>query len=104
MQQFAQVFHFPQRGRDQTADSDNICLVFFGSLNNTLIVNHDTKVDYVQIITGQNNIHDIFTDVVYVSFHRGNHDTGAAGYVFARCVVTFDFRLQDVYGFFHNLG
>ena len=78
--------------------------MFFGSLDNALVVNHDTKVYDFQVVAGKNNVHDVFTDVVDVSFHRGNHNTGATGYVLTGCVVTFDFRLQDVYGFFHDFG
>src|SRR5262245_14018621 len=66
--------HFVQRGRDQSAQSDQIRLLLLGCLQDFFRWHHDTEVDDLIIVAAQYDPNDVLADVMYVSLHRCHHN------------------------------
>ena len=65
----------------------------FGCGNDFLVIDHPPQVDDIEIVAGQYDTDDVFTDIVYISF-GSRKDNFRALNIFSRTgVVFFDLRL-----------
>ena len=68
------MHHFFQRGGDQAGQPDGIGVDFLGLGKNLLAGNHDTHIDHVEVVALKNDGYDVFSDIVDIAFHGGDHD------------------------------
>ena len=75
------VFHFAcnnghlfKRGCNKARETNDVGIVLLGSRNNVRGGHHHPQVNNLEVIALQDNRDDVFTNVVYVAFDRGeNH-------------------------------
>ena len=65
--------HLFQRRRDQSAESDDIGIMFDCRIDDRLCRHHHTEVDHRTVVALQNDRNDVFTNIVYVAFYGCNH-------------------------------
>ena len=100
------IDHFIQRWRDQAGKTDDIGILFTGCFQDFITRHHDAKIDNFIVVTLQYHTHNVFTDVMYITFYRRQHDfTVAATLLLAGFDVRFQIRhcLLHYAGRFHHL-
>ena len=94
--------HFIQRRRDQTAETDNIGLLFNRRVDDLVRRHHDAEIDDIVVIAAQHDADDIFADVVDVAFDRGEDQLGAPGSILRLVLFRLEKWRQIGHGFFHH--
>ena len=65
------MHHFVQRRGDESAEADNIRVFLTGSVQDFIRGYHYAEVNNIISITTEYHAHDIFTNIMYVAFNRG---------------------------------
>ena len=68
------VHHLVERGRDQTAQSDQIGLLLARAPQDAVARHHHAQVDDPVVVALEDHPHDVLADVVHVPLDRGHHD------------------------------
>ena len=90
------ILHLFQTRRDQTAETHNVGVFFFGFGQNFVARHHHAHIHHFKVIALQNHCHDVFADVVHIAFDGGDDD-----FAFG-----FDIAARVLQGFFlgFNIG
>ena len=97
------MHHFIEGWRDQTTEPNGINLMLFRFLQDCGAGNHHTEVDHLVVVTLEHNPHDIFPDVVHITFDGGHEDL-AGGLTFLSGRFLLKVRFQVGHGLFHDPG
>ena len=68
------MHHLIQRRRNQPAQSDDVCIVFNRLIKDFVGSNHHTKVYDIVSIATQYNTHNIFSDIMYITFYSSKQN------------------------------
>jgi hypothetical protein len=66
--------HLVERGRDQTAQADEVGLLVDGRLQDAVHGDHDPQIHDRVVVAAENDAHDVLPDIVHVALHRGEDD------------------------------
>ncbi len=103
---FCHVDHFIQRRGNQAGEANQVRVHLFRRFEDFIRWHHHAEIDDFVVITLQHHADDIFTDIVYVTLHRGDDHLAVAGtFLFAGLNVRFEVghRLLHYAGRFHHL-
>jgi len=90
---FGDMHHLVQGWSDQAREADNVHLMFPGQLQDGLCRYHNPGVDHLVVVALQHHGHDIFTDIVYITFDCGHQDL-ALGLAVGLALLLLDEWLQ----------
>ena len=94
------VFHDDRRLHQKSGHADDVSLVFRCGVENVGNGLFDAQVNHVVAVIGQDDVHEVFPDIVDVSFDRGQDDLSLG-----RGVVGSLHELFQVgYGCFHRFS
>ena len=94
------VFHDDRRFHQESGHADDVSLVFRCGVENVGNGLLDAQVNHVVAVIGQDNVHEVFPDIVDVAFDRGQDDLSLG-----RGVVGGLHELFQVgYGGFHRFS
>ncbi len=96
--------HFIKRRRDQSAQPNHINVMLFGSRKDFFGRRHHSQINYIVVITAQNNGYNIFTDVVYIPFYRSKKNLCFGFGILILFLLLFNIRDQYCHTFFHDAG
>ena len=83
----------------QAAESDDVYVVFAGLFDDGLGRHLDADVVHLVAIVAQDDVHEVFADVVHVTLNRGQQDLGGV-----TLVDLFHEGFQKGHGLLHGLG
>ena len=86
------VHHFVQRRGDQTAQADDIHVLFFCGLQDLVAGHHNAHVDDLVVVALQHHAYDVLADIVHITLDRCHQDL-AFGFLFLG-LLCFDVRDQ----------
>ena len=104
MKQFNRLFHGNECRCHQSRKSDQLDIIFTDCINDRLIFHVFSEVNHVITVIFKQNLYNIFTDVVNITFDGCNDDFAFAD----RCGVTLhhmftnDFKRHLCNGSCHN--
>jgi hypothetical protein len=68
---FSIKYHFIQARCNEAGQTDYVSLLSNRSVNDLLAINHDTHIYNLVVIAAEDDTHDIFADIVHVTFDSG---------------------------------
>ena len=104
LQHCAELFHLAQRGGNQPADPNQVGMMAAGCLDDLPVVDHHAQVNDLKIVAGEDNVDNVFPDVVHVAFGSSEDNFGAASVPSFLLVLFLNFRLEHRDGGFHGFG
>ncbi len=96
--------HFVERRRNESAQPDHIDFLFAGRLQNFFARDHDAEVDDLVVVAAEHHAHDIFADVVNVTFDRRHHYFALGASRAAGPFFRLHERKKPGHRFFHDAG
>ena len=95
--------HFIQRGRDESAQADDIHILFAGGLQDFFTRNHDPEVNHLVVVAGEHDADNVFADVMDVALDGGHEDfAGVFGGVAAGLFLRLHEGHEIGHGLFHH--
>ncbi len=70
--------HLVERGSNETGQSDHVCLIIVGGLEDVLPGHHHSKIDHLKSVALKNDPDDVLADIVNVAFDSCHHDPAFA--------------------------
>ena len=96
------VYHLVERRRNQAAQAHQVHLPFARHLQNLFCRHHDAQVNQFIVVAGQYHAHDVLTNIVYVTLHRGHQDAGHGLPPAQRQLFRFQIGQQNGHGLLHH--
>ena len=94
------IHHLFQTGGDETAQADEVYLLFDGFFHNLVGRHHHAHIDHLIVVAGHHHSHDVLTDVVHIAFHRGKQNL--AGLRLPAVALRLYMGLQMGHGLLHR--
>ena len=95
--------HFVERGRDESAEADEIGVFTLGGVCDLVGGDHDAEVVDRAVVALEHDRHDVLADVMDIALHRGKHADGA-GRGGRGGLCGLDHGHQDGHGTLHHAG
>ena len=73
--------HLVERGRDETGETDNVCLLLARDLEDFRRRDHDTQIDDLVVVALENDTDDVLADIVDIALHGRHDDLAGSGLV-----------------------
>ena len=96
------MHHFIEGRRDETRQSNDVCLLSFCHFQDLVAGHHHAKINNLEVIALQNDTNNFLADVMHVTLDSGHHDL-AIGTDLATFLV-FNKRHQMTDGLLHYPG
>ena len=88
------MHHLVKRGRNQSAQPDQVRIHCFSPFENFFAWNHHSQVDYFVVVAGEDYADDVLTNIVNVTLDRRENDFPLRLYYFASRSPGFLLRLH----------
>ena len=93
------IFHLQRGFHQQPAQPDGVRIMFHCRLDDVVARLLDPQVDYMKTIVSENDVHEVFPNVVHIAFHRRQHKSSLL-----RPSLLFHLGLKVGYRLLHHSG
>src|SRR6185436_4163469 len=87
-----------------SAETNEVSFFLKGGLKNFIGRHHDAEIDDLVVVTAEDDAHDIFADVMHVTFDGGHDDPALRLVVTCGALLGFHKREQISHRLFHHAG